>query len=233
HYQDVGLKCTGTRLNQNLHNISRSLLHFVGKGKSSLKNVRIHAVQQYQAENLSLSKFSTSKAIVCDGRCPHVTNLNITGFAAAIEIHKYGDILLRNIKIMNCFYGVVAKSTGIKALSKSYNGTDIFRLEKITVNNSHVGVMLESHYSLPIDLRKIAITNCYSGMFVSKSMFTKVKMSELLFDTGVNAMIIRTTPGYFEQVDLCDDSYYLYNASFPVEVIRSGRASPQRSSCSM
>ena len=198
-----------------------------------MKNVRIHVVQQNQEENSSISKFSISKAIVCDGGCPYVTNLNITGFAAALEIHNYGDILLRNIKIMNCFYGVVANSTGIKALSKSYNGTDIFRLEKITVNNSHVGVMLENHYSLPIDLREIAITNCYSGVFVSKTMFTKVKMSELMFDTGVNAIIIRTTPGYFEQVDLCDDSYYLYNASFPVEIIHSVSSSNQRSSCSM
>ncbi|CAB4009018.1 Hypothetical predicted protein [Paramuricea clavata] len=136
---------------------------------------------------------------------------------------------------MNCFYGVVANSTGIKALnlSKSYNGTGIFRLEKITVNNSHVGVMLKNHYSLSIDLREIAITNCYSGVFVSKTMFTKVKMSELMFDTGVNAIIIRTIPGYFEQVDLCDDSYYFYNASFPVEIIHSDFSSPQRSSCSM
>jgi hypothetical protein len=200
-----------------------------------LKNVRIHAVQQYQAKNSS-SKFSISKAIVCDGGCPYVTNLNVTGFAAALEIHNYGDILLRNIKIMNCFYGVVAlnnevNSTNIKALSKSYNDTDIFRLEKITINNSHVGVVLENHYSFPIDLREIAITNCYSGVFVSKTMFTKVKMSELMFDTGVNAIIIRTTPGYFERVDLCDDSYNLYNASFPVEI--SHFSSTQRSPCSM
>ena len=200
-----------------------------------MKNVRIHAVQQYQAKNSS-SKFSISKAIVCDGGCPYVTNLNVTGFAAALEIHNYGDILLRNIKIMNCFYGVVAlnnevNSTNIKALSKSYNDTDIFRLEKITINNSHVGVVLENHYSFPIDLREIAITNCYSGVFVSKTMFTKVKMSELMFDTGVNAIIIRTTPGYFERVDLCDDSYNLYNASFPVEI--SHFSSTQRSPCSM
>jgi hypothetical protein len=199
-----------------------------------LKNVRIHAVQQYQAKNSS--KFSISKAIVCDGGCPYVTNLNVTGFAAALEIHNYGDIFLRNMKIMNCFYGVVAlnnevNSTNIKALSKSYNDTDIFRLEKITINNSHVGVVLENHYSFPIDLREIAITNCYSGVFVSKTMFTKVKMSELMFDTGVNAIIIRTTPGYFEHVDLCDDSYNLYNASFPVEI--SHFSSTQRSPCSM
>jgi hypothetical protein len=106
-------------------------------------------------------------------------------------------------------------------------------LEKITINNSHVGVVLENHYSFPIDLREIAITNCYSGVFVSKTMFTKVKMSELMFDTGVNAIIIRTTPGYFERVDLCDDNYYLYNASFPVEIIHSGFSFPQRSFCSM
>ena len=220
------------------NNISRSVLHFVGKGNSSLKNVRILAVQQYQAENSSLFKFSFSKAIVCDGECPRVRNLNITGFAVALEIRNYGEILLRNIKIMNCFYGVMAlnnelNGTIIKALSKRYQDTDIFRLENITVNNSHVGVFLQNHYSFPIELKEIVITNSDFGVFVSKTMFTKVKMSDLMLDTGVNAIMIRTTPGYFEHVDLCDDSYNpTYNASFPVEITHFRRHT-WRSPCSM
>ncbi len=220
------------------NNISRSVLHFVGKGNSSLKNVRILAVQQYQAENSSLFKFSFSKAIVCDGECPHVRNLTITGFAVALEIRNYGEILLRNIKIMNCFYGVMAlnnelNGTIIKALSKRYQDTDIFRLENITVNNSHVGVSLQNHYSFPIELKEIVITNSDFGVFVSKTMFTKVKMSDLMLDTGVNAIMIRTTPGYFEHVDLCDDSYDpTYNASFPVEITHFRRRT-WKSPCSM
>ena len=201
-----------------------------------MKNVRIHAVQQYQAENSS--KVSFSSAIVCDGECPYVRTVNITGFAAAFEIRNYREILLRNIKIMNCFYGVVAlntevNSTIIKALSKSYQDTDIFRLENITVNNSHVGVLLENHYSFPIELKEIVITNSNFGVHVSKTMFTKVKMSELMLDTGFNAIVIRTTPGYFEHVDLCDDSHEpTYNASFPVEITYF-RGYYWRSPCSM
>ena len=235
HREDVGLRCTGRSLSY--HNISRSLLRFVGKGNSSLKNVKIHTVQQHQAENSSL-KFSFSRAIVCDAECPYVRNLNIAGFVVALEIRNYGEILLRSIKIMNCFYGVVAlnnevNSTIIKALSKSYQDTDIFRLENITVNNSHVGVLLENHYSFPIELKEMIITNSNFGVFVSKTMFTKVKMSELMLDTGVNAIMIRTTPGYFEHVDLCDDSYDpTYNAPFPVEITHVRRDYSRRS-CSM
>ncbi len=203
-----------------------------------MKNVRIHAVQQHQAENSSLLKFSVSKAIVCDGVCPHVRNLNITGFVVALEIRNYGELFLRNTKIMNCFYGVVAlnnevNSNIIKALSKSYQDTDIFRLENITVNNSHVGVLFENHYSFPIELKEIVIVNSNFGVFVSKTMFTKVKMSELILDTGFNAIMIRTTPGYFEHVDLCDDSYdQTYSASFPVEITHFRRHG-WRSPCSM
>ena len=157
----------------------------------------------------------------------------------ALEIRNYGEILLRNIKIMNCFYGVVAlnnevNSTIIKALSKSYQDIVIFRLENIIVNNSHVGVLLENHYSFPIELKEIVFTNSNFGVFVSKTMFTKVKMSELTLDTGVNAITIRTTPhGYFEHVDICDDSYDpTYNASFPVEITHFRRYY-WRSPCSM
>jgi hypothetical protein len=199
-------------------------LHFIGEGKSSLKNVRIRAEQGYQAENVSLSTFAFSRAIVCDGGCPKVTNLNITGFALAFAIRNYGDVLVGNMKIMDCFYGVVAFNdekniTSIKARSKRFR--DIFRLENITVNNSHVAVLLRNHFSLPIELKKIVITNTAYGVHISKSMFTMVKMSDLIFDTGTNAITTQTTtaPGYFEHVDLCDNNYNsMYNGSFPVEI---------------
>jgi hypothetical protein len=214
-------------------------LHFIGEGKSSLKNVRIRAEQGYQAENVSLSTFAFSRAIVCDGGCPKVTNLNITGFALAFAIRNYGDVLVGNIKIMNCFYGVVAFNdekniTSIKARSKRFQ--DIFRLENITVNNSHVAVLLRNHFSLPIELKKIVITNTILGVHISKSMFTMVKMSDLIFDTGTNAITTQTTtaPGYFEHVDLCDNNYNsTYNASFPVEITHFSRRYTYRRHCSM
>ena len=237
HSEDVGLRCTGARLFRH-RNVSRSLLHFVGAGKSSLKNIKIHAVHQYQAENVSSSTFAFSRAIVCDVRCPDVKNLNITGFAAAFEIRNYGDVLLGNINVMNCLYGVVAfnneeKSTSIKARPKRFQ--DIFRLESITVNNTQVAVLLENHYSFPIELKEIVMTNTILGIHISKSMFTKVTMSDLIFDTGSNAITTQTTttPGYFERVDLCDNSYNLtYNESFPVEITYSNIIS-YRSPCSM
>ena len=227
HSKDVGLRCTGKRLPTH-RNVSRSVLHFVGAGKSSLKDVKIHAVHQYQAENVSSSTFAFSRAIVCNGRCPDVKNLNITGFAAAFEIRNYGGLLVGNIKVMNCFYGVVAfnneeNSTSIKARSQRFQ--DTFHLENITVNNSHVAVLFQNHYSFPIELKEIVITNTLYGIHISKSMFTKVKMSDLIFDTGFNAITTQTTttPGYFEQVDLCDNSYNFpyINESFPVEITYS------------
>ena len=237
HQDDVGLRCTGTRLFRHV-NVSRSLLHFVGTGKSSLKNVKIHAVQQHNSETVSSLTFAFSRAIVCNGRCPDVKNLNITGFATAFEIRNYGDVLVENIKVMNCIYGVVAfnneeNSTSIKARSQRFQ--DIFRLENITINNSHVAVLLENHYSFPIELNEIVITNTIFGVHISKSMFTKVKMSDLIFDTGFNAITTKTTttPGYFEHVDLCDNSYnFTYNTSYPVEITYSNSIR-YRSPCSM
>ena len=203
-----------------------------------MKNVKIHGVQQYQAENVSSSTVAFSRAIVCNGRCPDVKNLNITGFAAAFEIPNYGDVLVGNIKVMNCIYGVVAfnneeNSTSIKARSQRFQ--DTFRLENITVNNSQVAILLENHHSFPIEMKEIVITNTIFGVHISKSMFTKVKMSDLIFDTGFNAITTQTTtiPGYFERVDLCDNSYNLmYNASFPVEITYSNSIY-YRSPCSM
>ena len=236
HSEDVGLRCTGRRLFRHF-NISRMLLHFVGGGKSSLKNVKIHAIQEYQAENVSSSTFASSSAIVCNGGCPAVENLNITGFAAAFEIRNYGDVLVGNVKITNCFHGVVAfnneaNSTSLKDRSKRFQ--NIFRLENITVNSSHVAVLLENHYSFPIKLKEIVVTNTIFGIHISKSMFTKVEMSDLIFDTGFNAITTKTTttPGYFELVDLCDSSYLTYNASFPVEIIYS-KYIRKRSPCAM
>ena len=234
HSEDVGLRCSGTR-----HvNVSRSLLHFVGAEKSSLNNVRIHAVRQYQTKNVSSSTFVFSRAIVCDVRCPDVKNLNITGFAAAFVIRNYGNVLVGNMKVMNCFYGIVAlnneeNSTSIKARSKRFQ--EIFRLENINVNNSHVAVLLKNHHSFPIELKEIVITNTIFGVYISKSMFTRVKMSDLIFDNGINAITTETmtTPGYFEHVNLCDNSYNLtYNASFPVEITYSSY-NRYRSPCSM
>ena len=226
HHGDVGLRCKGTRLFRH-HNVLKSLVHFVGAGKSSLKNVNIQALQQYQAENVSSSTFALSRAIVCNGRCPDVKNLNITGFAVAFEIHNYGDVLVGNINVMNCFYGVVAfnneeNNTSIKARSQRFQ--DKFGLENITVNNSHVAVLLYNHHSIPIELKEIVITNTIFGVHISKPIFTKVKMSDLIFDTGLNAITTETTiaPEYFKRVDLCDNSYNLmYNASFPVEITYS------------
>lgn len=238
HSEDVGLICTGVFWNLERRNITGSLLQFFGEGKSSLTNVRIRAVQQYQAVNSTPSEFLSSSAILCDGGCPYVTNVNISDFDAALTIRDHADILLRNIKILNCFYGIVAlnhraNSTSNKTFSKSHVAKDMFRLEKITVNNSYWGVLVHptfpiqlkditithcsngvfisktmfttvpNHSTFPIQLRDITITNCNSGVFISKTMFTKVKISGLTLDTGVNAITIRTTPGHFEHVDLC------------------------------
>ena len=202
-----------------------------------MKNVKIHAVQQYQAESVSSSTFTLARAIVCNGRCPDVENLNITGFAAAFEICNYGDVVVRNVRVMNCFYGVVAFNNeenviSIKARAKRFQ--NIFRLENITVNSSHVAVWLENHYYFPIKLKEIVITNTILGIHISKSMFTKVEMSDLIFDTGFNAITTKTTtiPGQFELVDLCDSSYLTYKASFPIEIIYS-KFIKKRSPCSM
>ena len=218
----------------NHHKISRSLLHFIGKGKSSLKNVRIRTEHDYEAENVSQSTFAFSRAVVCDGGCPKVTNLNITGFAVAFEIPNYGEVFVGNINVMNCFYGVVAFhnekiGTGSKTWSKRFQ--EMFRLEKITVENSHVAFVLENHFSFPMELKEIVIKNTTYGIHISKSMFTKVKMSDLIFDTGFNAITTQTTTpptGYFEHVGACDDNYNS-TLSFPVEII----ANSTHRNCSM
>ena len=59
-------------------------------------------------------------------------------------------------------------------------------------------------------------------------------MSELTFDTGVNAITLRTTPGHFEHADLCGSSYNLtYDGSYPVEIIHDSYNYYGRSPCSM
>ena len=240
HSEDVGLICTGALWNLERRNVTGSLIQFFGDGKSSLTNVRVRAVQQYQTGNLTLSEFPSSSAILCDGGCPYVTNLNITDFGVALTIRNHTDILLRNIKILNCIYGVVAlnnraNSNSNKTLSRGHEARDMFRLEKITVNNSYWGVLVQNHSTFfPIELKTITITNCNFGVSISKTMFTKVKMSELTFDTGVNAITIRTTPGHFEHADLCGSSYNLtYNGSYPVEIIHDSYSYYGRSPCSM
>ena len=239
HSEDVGLICTGALWNLEHHNIAGSLIQFFGDGKSSLTNVRVRTVQQYQAGNSTPSEFPSSSAILCDGGCPYVTNLNITDFGVALTIRNNTDILLRNIKILNCTYGIVAlnnraNSNSNKTLSKSHEARDMFRFEKITVNNSYLGVLVQNHSTFPIELKKITITNCNSGVSISKTMFTKVRMSELTFDTGVNAITIRTTPGHFEHADLCGSSYNLtYNGSYPVEITHESYSYYGRSPCSM
>ena len=241
HFEDVGLICTGALWNLERRNITGSLIQFFGDGKSSLTNVRVRSIRQYGAGNSTPSEFPSSSAILCDGGCPYVTNLNITDFGVALTILNHTDILLRNIKILNCTYGIVAlnnraNSNSNKTLSKSHEASDMFRLEKITVNNSYLGVLVQNHSTFPIELKKINITNCNFGVSISKTMFTKVRMSELTFDTGVNAITIRTTPGhYFEHADLCGSGYNsTYNGSYPVEITHESYSYYGRSpSCSM
>lgn len=101
------------------------------------------------------------------------------------------------------------------------NITDIFHLEKITVRNARVGIMLANHSFLPIKLKETAITNCFSGVSISKAMFTNVTISGLKLDTGVNAISSTTTLGHLRNVDLCNNNYHVYNKSFPVEIVHS------------
>ena len=229
HHEDVGLICTGALWNLD-HNVTSGLLQFFGEGKSSLTNVRMRVVHQYQAENSTLSEFPNYSAILCDSGCPYVTNLNITGFGAALFIRNYGDILLRNMNVLNCFSGIVALNS-----KENSNTEDMFRLEKITVNNSYRGILLvQGNFTFPIQLKDITITHCNSGVSISKTMFTKVEMSELTLDTGVNAISIRTTRGNFERVDLCGSAYNLtYNGSFPAEISHESYNYSGRSPCSM
>ena len=219
------MRCTGEYLyGRNRNHTIPSLLHFVGKGKSSLTNVKIHAV--FPEGNSSLSRFSRSRAIFCDGGCPYVANLSINSFAMGFEIRNYGDIFLSNVKIMDCLYGIVelneVNSSGISVLLNSSRDTDMFRLETITINNSRVGVYLNSNSPFPIQLQGLVITHCSHGIHISKTIFTKVRMLDLLLDTGYNAISLVKKAGYFEHLDLCDHNFKHYNGSFPVEIAYIG-----------
>ncbi|XP_028399971.1 uncharacterized protein LOC114523292 [Dendronephthya gigantea] len=225
HQQDVGLKCTGIRLNLERYEFSRSILHFAGKGKSSLINVRIHSEHEhrYLAKNSSLSTFSRSTAIVCDSECPYVTRLNISGFHLAVEIRNYGNTLLRNTRIISCFYGVVATNNPVNSSVRNnligrYKGTETLRLEKISVANTTVGLYLDDNSSLPIEVEDTATKNCHIGVVISKTVFTRVKLSNLMLEYGTDAITLRTKPGRFEQIDICDSSNSAYNGLFPVEI---------------
>ncbi|XP_028399965.1 protein bark beetle-like [Dendronephthya gigantea] len=222
HNQDVGLRCTESKLSEKPQDRSKGLFHFSGKRKSFLKFVRIQGTQQHQAKNLSPLKFSYFKrsAIVCEGKCPYFDELHITGFAVAVEVRNYVKNLLRNINISNCLYGVMALNGYGKDVSFHSNIIDVFGLEKITVTNSRVGIMLANHSSLPIELKEIAITNCFSGVSISKAILTNVRMSGLQLDTGVNAISSTTTLGHLQNVDICSN-YHVYNRSFPVEIVHS------------
>lgn len=213
--------------------ISRSIIHFAGEtiAKSTLTNVKIHVLQEnrYLVGNSSMFKFPNSTAIACYGSCPYVKNLNISGFAIAVEIRNNGNIFLSDIHIKNCFYGVLAtniKVNGPMAVknnhSEGYRYMELLRLEKIIITNTRVGVLLEDHSSLPIELEEIAIENCYYGMVISKTLFTRVMTSKLTLENGVHALILKTTPGHFQHVDICDGSNSIYNGSYPVEITYNG-----------
>ena len=238
HGEDVGLRCTGTRLNYGRYEFSRSLIDFSGKRKSSLINVRIHVLPEHRflAENSSLSWFGNSTAIVCDSECPYVTNLNISGFALAVEIRNNGNILLSNMKITNCFYGVLALRNKVNSFMENdqlgrYKG--IVRLEKIVVNNTAAGILLADNSSLRIEMEEIAIINCHFAVSILRSLFTRVKLSKLILEYGWNAITLRTTPTRFKQVDLCDDSSSVYNGSFPVKITHYSNYRYNRNPCSM
>ena len=209
-------------------------MHFVGKGKSSLTNVNFHAI--FPEGNSTLRRFSNLRAIVSDGGCSHFTNINISGFAVAFDIGNYVDNFLSNVKIMNCFHGIVGRlnevnSSGISVLSNGSRDTDMFRLEKITINNSRVGVYLNTNSSFPIQLQGLVITHCSHAIHVSKAMFTKVRMLDLLLDTGNHAITLQTKAAYFEHIDLCNHNFKLYNGTFPVEITHIGNT--YRNPCSM
>ena len=170
HSEDVGLIC----------NITGSLIHFFGDGKSSLTNIRVRSIQQYQAGNSAPSEFPSSSAIICDGGCPYVTNLNITDFGVALTIRNHTDILLRNMKILNCIYGIVAlnnraNSNSDKTLSGGHEARDMFRFEKITVNNSYLGVLVQNHSTFPIELKKLPLQTAILECLFQKSCLRRLK----------------------------------------------------------
>ncbi|XP_028418433.1 protein bark beetle-like [Dendronephthya gigantea] len=237
HDDDVGLICTGPNFKLETSNLSRSIFHFAGKERSCLINVRIHVLKEdrFLEENSSLRKFTSFKAIVCDGECPYLKNADISGFALAIEIRTYGiDILLGDIKITDCLYGVVATNNKINSSVKNdlkYNkDMEILRFRNFTVINSTAGVLLIDYSSFNIELEEFTITGCHTGVEILQTIFTRFKLSKLRLQNGVNAIRLRRHPGRFELVDLCDSSNSVYNESFPVEITYySGHSNP----CSM
>lgn len=176
------------------------------KQKSVLVNVKIDEVKPQWKLNSSLGT-----AIACDGECPYMENITIWRFLKAIEIHNPRKIVLNDITITNCSYGVVIRSLAdnLKTLQNYGNVNSLFRSERITIRGCHLAIGIFNHSYKAIDLRDINITRCGVGIAV-KGLTLNYTLQQTVTK---NSSSIASFHLEGIRISKCNTGVYLYSMS--------------------